>query len=140
MNKNEIFAFLNANPVFHLATIEESKPHVRGMYMYRVDENGIIFHTGKVKDLHQQLTANPHVELSFNNGKFDNLIQVRVSGAVELVEDMDLKQEIVKKRPFLKPWVERDGYDLLAVYRLKNGRAVTWSMNANFAAKEYVAL
>jgi uncharacterized pyridoxamine 5'-phosphate oxidase family protein len=29
MNKNEIFSFLNANPVFHLATVEGNKPHVR---------------------------------------------------------------------------------------------------------------
>ena len=140
MDKKEILEFLNANPVFHLATVEGNMPHVRGMYMYRADETGIIFHTGKVKDLHKQLAANPNVQLSFNNGKFGNLIQVRVSGAVELVEDMDLKQEIVKKRPFLKPWVERDGYDLLAVYRLKNGRAVTWSLSANFAPKEFVEL
>jgi uncharacterized pyridoxamine 5'-phosphate oxidase family protein len=140
MNKEEIFGFLNANPVFHLATVEESRPHVRGMYLYRADEKGIVFHTGKMKDLHKQLTANPNVEMSFNNGKFEELIQIRVGGKVELVEDMELKKEIVQKREFLKPWVERDGYGFLAVYRMKNGKAAIWTMKTNFAPKELIEL
>ena len=140
MNKSEIFEFLNANPTFHLATVEGNKPHVRGMLMYRADENGIIFHTGKGKDLHKQLSADPHVELSFNNASFENLIQIRVGGTVELVEDLDLKKEIVDKREFLKPWVEKMGYELLAVYRMKNGVATVWTMKTNFAPKEFIQL
>lgn len=140
MNKNEILRFLNANPVFHLATVEGTKPHVRGLLLYRADEKGIVFHTGKMKDLHKQLTANPNVEMSYHNGKFDELIQIRVSGAVELIEDMDLKKEIVQKREFLKPFVDRDGYESLAVYRMKNGRAAVWTMKTNFAPKEFIEL
>ena len=86
MNKDEILDFLNSNPVFHLATIEGDKPRVRGMLMYRADENGIVFHTGKMRDLHKQLTENPNVEMSFNNGSDKDLIQVRISGTVELVD------------------------------------------------------
>lgn len=140
MNKNEIFSFMNTNPVFHLATVEGNKPHVRGMYLYRADEKGILFHTGKMKDIHKQLMVNPNVEMSFNNGKFEDLIQIRVSGAVELVEDLELKKEIVQKREFLKPWVERDGYGSLAVYRLKNGKAAIWTMKTNFAPKEFIEI
>jgi pyridoxamine 5'-phosphate oxidase len=138
MNKDEILAFLNAHPVFHLATAEGDRPHVRGMLLYRADENGILFHTGKMKDLHKQLTLNPNVELCFNNGDFDDLVQVRVSGLVELVEDLELKKEIVEKRDFLKSWVEREGYEPLAVYRVKRGVATTWTMKTNFAAKDFV--
>jgi uncharacterized pyridoxamine 5'-phosphate oxidase family protein len=78
--------------------------------------------------------------MSFNNGKFDNLIQVRVSGAVELVEDLELKKEIVQNRPFLKPLVEQNGYDPLAVYCLKNGKATVWTFMTNLAPKEFVEL
>ncbi|MBI5664437.1 MAG: pyridoxamine 5'-phosphate oxidase family protein, partial [Nitrospirae bacterium] len=116
------------------------KPHVRGMLMYRADEHGILFHTGKIKDLHQQLTANPNVEMSFNNGKFEDLVQVRVSGRVELVEDLELKKEIVQKREFMKPWVEKAGYGPLAVYRMKGGSAIVWTMGTNFAPKVFVEL
>lgn len=140
MNKSEIFNFLNANPAFHLATVEGNKPHVRGMLLYRADENGIIFHTGKMKDLHRQLSENPNMEMCFNNGNFENLIQIRVSGTVQLVEDLDLKKEIVQKREFLKPFVEQMGYEPLAVYRLKKGVATIWTMQTNFAPKEFVEL
>jgi pyridoxamine 5'-phosphate oxidase len=140
MTKNEILNFLNDNPVFHLATVEGNKPHVRGLLLYRADQSGILFHTGKTKDLHRQLTANPNVEMCFNNGKFQDLIQIRVSGTVELEEDLELKKEIVQKREFLKPWIERDGYGLLVVYRMKKGMATVWSMETNFAPKEFIEL
>lgn len=140
MNKTEIFDFLNANPVFHIATIEGTRPRVRGMLMYRADEHGIIFHTGKMKDLHRQLSNNPNVEICFNNGKFDDLIQIRISGTVELVEDLELKKEIVQKREFLKRWVEQAGYEPLAVYRMKKGIAVVWTMKTNLEPKEFVEL
>ena len=140
MNKNEIFEFLNANQIFHLATVEGNKPRVRAMMMYRADENGIIFHTGKGKDLHKQLSVNPQVEMSFNNGKFEDLVQIRVSGRVELVEDINLKKEIVEKREFLKPLVEKMGYEPFAVYRMRKGVATIWTMKTNFVPKEYVEL
>lgn len=140
MNKNEIFEFLNANPVFHLATVEGNKPHVRGLLMYKADDNGIIFHTGKMKDLHKQLTVNPQVEMCFSNGNFEDLIQIRVNGTVELIEDLEQKKEIVQKREFLKPWVDQMGYDFLAVYNLKKGIATVWTMKTNFASKTFVEL
>ncbi len=140
MNRKEIFEFLNANPVFHLGTIDGGRPRVRGMLMYGAAENGIVFHTGKMRDLHKQLAQNPEVEMSFNNGSNENLIQIRVSGTVELVEDLELKKEIVQKREFLMPLVEQMGYDFLAVYRLKNGTASIWTMKTNLAPKELVKL
>jgi pyridoxamine 5'-phosphate oxidase len=140
MNKAEIIAFLNANPVFHLATLDGDKPRVRGMLLYRADEKGILFHTGKMRDLYKQLTVNPHVELSFNNGSAQDLVQVRISGTVELVEDLELKKEIVRNRDFLKPFVEQAGYDPLAVYLIKSGVASIWRMQANLEPKKYVEL
>jgi uncharacterized pyridoxamine 5'-phosphate oxidase family protein len=140
MTKQEILAFMNANPTCFLATAEGTKPHVRGVLLYRADENGLIFHTGKMKELHRQLTANPAVEMCFTNNKFDNLIQVRVSGTAQLVEDLGLKKEIVAKREFLKPWVEQAGYDPLAVYRVAKGVAVVWTFATNLAPKEPVDL
>jgi uncharacterized pyridoxamine 5'-phosphate oxidase family protein len=127
MNKDEILDFLT--PGFHLATIEGHKPRVRGMLLYRADNDGLIFHTGKMRDLYKQLTKNPNVELSFNNGSSEDLIQIRVSGTVELVEDIKMKKEIVQNREFLKPFVEQNGYEPLAVYRLRKGIATVWAWN-----------
>jgi len=144
MNKKEILEMINANPAFHLATVEGDQPHCRGMLLFRADENGIIFHTGTMKDVYRQITANPKAELCFNDYK--NGVQVRVAGKLESLEDKTLKDEICAHptRKFLKPWREsgqlEDFYQTFKVYRLKNGRAVVWTMATNFAPKEEVVL
>jgi pyridoxamine 5'-phosphate oxidase len=140
MNKNEILEFISKNPSCSLATCEGNKPHARGMLTYSANDDGILFHTGKTKDLHKQLMKNPNVELCFGSGKIENFIQVRISGKAELDEDIGLKKEIVHKREFLKPMVEREGYDFLAVYRIRKGVATVWTMQTNLAPKSFVQL
>lgn len=144
MNKQEIFKVINNNPAFYLATVEENQPRVRGMLLYKADEDGILFHTGIMKDVYHQITNNPKVELCFND--FKSGVQVRVEGELEIVEDNNLKDEITEHptRKFLKPWKEsgelKDFYKTFVVLRLKNGVATTWSMEKNFAPKEYINL
>ena len=133
MTTEEIFQFINSNPVCHLATIEGHKPHVRAMFIYRADQDGIIFHSGNSKDLHKQLINNPQVELCFNNN--DSGTQIRVSGVVEIVNDPALKDEIIKERDFLKPWIEERGDEFLIIYRVKNMLATIWTLQTNFDAK-----
>jgi pyridoxamine 5'-phosphate oxidase len=137
MNKSEILAFLNANPSCHLATVEGNKPHVRGILIHRADEGGIIIETGTFKDVYKQLSANPNVELCFNN--YQQGIQVRVSGAVEAVDDVKLKDEIIAQRPFLKQRIAEGGYEAMAVYRLK-GVAHVWTSKTGFGPKTYIQL
>lgn len=144
MTKQEVLDLINNNPAFHLATVEEDQPRVRGMLLYKADETGIVFHSGTMKDVYQQITANPKVELCFND--FKGGIQVRVSGELEIVEDNNLKDEISAhpSRVFLKPWREngdlQDFYKTFAVFRLKNGTATYWTMAKNFAPKEQIIL
>ena len=138
MTREEVFEFVKENPVFSLATAEGNRPHVRMSMLYRADENGIIFNTGENKDVHRQLTANPQVEMCFYNG--DRGLQVRISGTVETLEDLELKKRVVADYPFLKEWVDREGYEVLIVYRLSKGKATTWTMETNFQPKEYIQL
>jgi uncharacterized pyridoxamine 5'-phosphate oxidase family protein len=138
MTKEEIFEFVRKNPVFSLATSEENKPRVRCMMLYRADENGIIFNTGENKDVHRQLSANPQVEMCFYSPEKN--IQVRIEGTVEVLEDIELKKQVVADYPFLKEWVDREGYEVLIVYCLKAGKATTWTMETNFKPKEYTQL
>jgi pyridoxamine 5'-phosphate oxidase len=93
MNKTEIMAFVKATPICFLATTEGNKPHVRALGLYRADENGIILQSDKRKDLHKQLVKNPAAEICFCDLK--NFVEVRVSGRIEIVEDLALKKEIV---------------------------------------------
>ncbi|MDR0334717.1 MAG: pyridoxamine 5'-phosphate oxidase family protein, partial [Methanomassiliicoccaceae archaeon] len=93
MNKNEIFELMAKNPVFFLATAEGSEPRVRGMMLYKADDSGIYFHTGPFKDVHKQMVKNPNVELCFYDAKQN--IQLRVSGKAEVLNDDNIKKEIV---------------------------------------------
>lgn len=144
MTKKEVLDLINKNPVFHLATVEDNQPRVRGMLLYQADESGIVFHSGTMKDVYKQIAVNPKVELCFND--FKGGIQVRVSGELEIVEDNNLKDEISEhpSRVFLKPWKEsgelQDFYKTFAVFRLKNGIATYWTMEKNFAPKEQIIL
>jgi uncharacterized pyridoxamine 5'-phosphate oxidase family protein len=138
MTKNEIFEFIRKNPVFALATAEGNVPHVRNMMLYRADTNGIIFVTGRDKNVNKQLTANPRVELCFYNA--NDGLQVRIEGTVKALPDLELKKQIVEDFSFLKPWVEKEGYEVLIVYCLKKGRATLWTMETNFRPKESIQL
>jgi len=144
MNKNEIYELINKNPVFYLATCDGDQPRVRGMLLYKADESGIIFHTGTMKDLYGQVMKNPKVELCFND--FKSGTQVRVRGELEVIDDNDLKEEISNHptRQFLKPWKDsidlQEFYNSFVVFRLKNGIAVTWTMEDNFAPKTEIML
>ncbi|MEW6381919.1 MAG: pyridoxamine 5'-phosphate oxidase family protein [bacterium] len=138
MNKAEILEFINSNPACYLATSENNVPHVRGMLMYRADEKGITFHTGSMKDLSRQLHNNPNVELCFFSSSRN--IQIRVSGKAIFIEDEEVKKEIVEHRPFLKPWVEKMGLEILTIFRVVDCIAHTWSFETNFSPKEYIRL
>jgi pyridoxamine 5'-phosphate oxidase len=138
MTKEEVIEFAAKNPVFSLATTDGGRPRVRMMMLYRADDNGLIFTTGRDKDVNKQLQASPAVEMCFYNA--DQGREVRIEGAVEAVDDVELKKQIVEGFPFLKPWVESQGYDVMATYRLPSGKATTWTMETNFEPKQYIQL
>jgi len=138
MTKEEILEFATKNPVFSLATIDGNQPRVRTIMLYKADENGIIFCTGRDKAVHKQLQANPAAELCFYNA--EQGLQVRIEGSVEMLDDLELKKKVVEAFSFLKPWVESQGYEVMICYRLKNARAITWTMETNFEPKQYIQL
>ncbi len=136
MNKDEILAFINANPTAYLATAEGAQPHVRAMGTYKADELGILIQLSTVKEMYQQLVKNPKVELCYTgSGK-----QIRVAGIAEFIEDKAFKEQVLKDRPFLKPLVDANGLDVIKVFRVAGATAVVWTMATNFAPKEYVKL
>ncbi|MBQ0012332.1 MAG: pyridoxamine 5'-phosphate oxidase family protein [Clostridiales bacterium] len=138
MTKDEMYALMNANLGFHLATVEGDQPRVRGMMLFRADDRGIIFHTASTKDVFKQIMENPKAELCFNG----NGTQIRVTGKLEVVDDPKLREEIFNHptRKFLQAW-KANGIDhLLQVLVMRNGEAVTWTMETNFAPKEKVML
>ena len=138
MTKEEILEFIIQNPVFSLATTDGNQPHVRMMMLYRGEEIGITFTAGRNKAVYKQLRANPAVELCFYNA--DKGLQIRIEGTVEMLDDLELKMQVVEQFTFLKPWVESEGYEILIPFCLKNGKAVAWTMETNFEPKQYIQL
>ena len=139
LSKQEIFKLMNENPVFHIATMDGDQPRVRGMLLYRADENGIIFHTASTKDVFRQIMCNPKVELCFQGEN----CQIRVTGElVQIENDEKLREEIFAHptRKFLQAW-KANGIDgFLQIFCLKNGVATQWSMETNFDEKQFVNL
>jgi len=136
MNREEILAFLNANPGCHLATMEGDQPRVRGMFIFRADEKGIIIHTGTFKSLYAQLLKNKQVEICFNSPDK----QVRVEGVAQVVNDKNLKNKILEARPWLKPLMGQNGEDQLVVFRIIGCKASVWTMETNLEPTTYVTL
>ena len=133
MTPAEILKFLNDHPACHLATLEDGRPRVRGMLMYCADERGLTFHTGTGKALGRQAQNGATAEACFNSAD----CQVRVAGTVQVVDDLELKKEIVAARPFMQPWVAEHGYGLLHVFRLTGCEAAVWTMADSFRPSTY---
>ena len=57
MTRDEVLAFVKANPVSFMATVERGKPRVRAMQTALVEPAGLVFCTGVQKDVYQQLVA-----------------------------------------------------------------------------------
>ena len=117
MTKHEVFAFIAENPVFFIATCLGGTPYVRAMMLYRADDEGIVFNTGRNKQVREQLDANPEVEMCFYSGREQT--QVRIKGRVENVKDMPLRREVAMRNPGLRKPLNRC---------LK--QSTTWSVNA----------
>jgi len=135
--KEELFKLLNSNPVFYLATVEDGKPHVRGMLLFKADERGIIFHTGTFKDVHRHLQANPSVEMCFNSQKTGE--QIRISGDLIQDDSPELIDEIYNHptRGFLRSFGESIK-GKMAAFRLEKGKAFVWTMKSNFEPNSYM--
>jgi pyridoxamine 5'-phosphate oxidase len=124
MDKKEILEFITKNPTAYVATVEGNKPHVRALGTFRADENGIIFSMQSDKNVYKQVMENPEVEVCY----YADRIQIRITGQMVPVADMDLKREIAEARPFLKPGVEKNGWDYVGVFRVDNGKASILNM------------
>ena len=108
------------------------------MLTYKADEKGILFTTGSTKDLYKQIVANPNVELCYFNKETNT--QIRVTGKATILDDLDLKKQIVKDFSFLQPIVDQFGYEALAVFRVAAAEALVWTFATNMEPKKPIKL
>ena len=94
--------FANENPISFLATVEGNQPRARGFQLWYADKSGLYYSSAAAKDVIKQLKANPQVEVCFFSSKSKDMQQMRVTGTVEFVNDIEMKKKLLDARPFLK--------------------------------------
>jgi uncharacterized pyridoxamine 5'-phosphate oxidase family protein len=130
MDFQEYIKFANENPVCYLATAEGDQPRVRPMAILFADDKGFYFQTSSVKSLCKELQNNKKVDLCFYApGTVQKDKVLRVSGKVEFVNDMKLKEKTIAERPYLKETGMKGPEDpRLVIFRVYTGEAYFWTM------------
>jgi len=134
MDFKDCIKFANDVKTCYLATVDDGKPRVRGLSMWFADETGFYLQTESMKDLYRQLKANPKVEMCFNAPG----TMMRVEGEIEFLYDKNLKEKVLKDRPFLKTFGLTPDSPELILFRLVKGQAHFWTMQDNFKPKQMI--
>lgn len=138
MNIQDCIKFSNQNPICHLATVEADQPRVRVLGFWFADETGFYFQTSSKKEFYHQLLKNPKTEVCFY--KHENMIgtMLRISGKVEFLNDVKLKEKVLADRPFLKGFNITPDSPGLIIFRIPHGQAFFWTMENNVKPKEII--
>ena len=78
----EVLKFLKDNPTYYLATMDGSQPRVRPFGTIALFEGRLYFQTGHVKNVYEQLIANPQIEIcaSSHQGGCGKVLQSGYAG------------------------------------------------------------
>jgi uncharacterized pyridoxamine 5'-phosphate oxidase family protein len=124
---DEYITFANENPSSFLATVEVDQPRVRGFQLWYADKSGLYYSSAAEKDIIKQLKANPKVEVCFFNPKDKDMRQMRVTGTVEFVNDIEMKKKLLDARPFLKQAGLTPENPGLILFKVKKCTAHFWT-------------
>ncbi len=138
MNIQDCIKFTNENPICYLGTVENDQPRVRVLGFWFADETGFYFQTSTIKEIPNQLKANPKTEVCFY--KHEGMIgkMLRISGEAEFVTDPKLKEKVLIDRPFLKDFGITIDSPKLVLFRISHGQAHFWTMENNLKPKEII--
>jgi uncharacterized pyridoxamine 5'-phosphate oxidase family protein len=138
MTIKDCIKFTNQNPFCYLATTEGDQPRVRALGFWFADDSGFYFQTAAVKQFPQQLRRNPKTEVCFYRHEGTIGTMLRISGKVEFVNDIKLKERVLRERPFLKNFGLTIESPELVIFRIAHGKAHFWTMENNLKPKEYI--
>ena len=139
MNFQDCVKFATANPLCTIATTDGDQPRARFVELWRVDDTGFYFQTETPKSFYKQLNRNPKTEVCFILAKTfqheesipdpNEAHTMRVTGEVEFVNNLALKTQCLKDRPYLKSaGIEKPDDPKLVMFRIRTGEAFFWSM------------
>jgi pyridoxamine 5'-phosphate oxidase len=128
--------FANENKLCYLATTEGDQPRVRILGFWYADESGFYLQTNGLKEMHKQLRTNPRVEICFYKHAAPMGTMLRLSGKVEFIYDIKLKEKVMTDRPFLKNFGLSAESKNLVIFRISHGNANFWTMENSLKPKE----
>lgn len=130
MDLQDCIAFAGEHPICYAATEEGDQPRVRALLLWFADERGFYFMTMSPKRFPHQLRANPKVEVCFYNGAVElpDSKSMRITGAVEFVEDPDLIHKVSEERAALEGIIGRPLEPITEVFRIASGEAHFWTL------------
>ncbi len=130
MDVQDCIKFASENPLCYLATTDGDQPRVRAILLWFADENGFYFGTLSPKNMSKQMHLNPRVEICFYNNpkELGDARQMRLTGALEFINDEILQSKMLKDREFLAQIVGRSLDDVTEIFRLASGEAHFWTM------------
>jgi len=130
--------FASENPIAWIATVEKDQPRVRAFGMWFADETGFYFQTATIKEIVAQLQTNRKVEFAFYQPDDMTGTMLRVSGEVEFLDDLKLKEKVIKDRPFLKELGMTPQDERLIIFRVAKGEAHFWNWESNLMPKDII--
>lgn len=138
MSREEVLAFVRENPACFIATTDGDQPRVRGFLSVLFGDGSIYFTTGTMKSVYGQLARNPKVELCYFTPDLRKTL--RISGTIEMVDDLPKKKQLVQERDYLKPFRDRPDDPGFILLRLAHGKARFWTMEQNMREKDIPAI
>lgn len=115
---NEVYEFLKNCGTYYLATVEGDQPRVRPFGTVDIFDGKLYIQTGKVKNVANQMKANPKVEISgMHEGKW-----IRLAGEMVLDDNVAAQEHMLEAYPSLKRMYQ-PGDGNTEVYYIKNAVA-----------------
>jgi len=130
MEFTDCTAFASQHPICYIATEDGDQPRVRPLLLWFADAGGFYFMTMSPKQFSAQLHQNPKVEVCFYNGatELPEAQMMRVTGAVEFVDDAALVKKVSDERAALEGIIGRPLEPIAEVFRIASGEAWLWTL------------
>lgn len=118
----EVYDFLKKCNTYYLATVDGDQARVRPFGTVDIFENKLYIQTGKVKNVSQQMQANPKIEIcAFNGGEW-----IRLSATAVRDDRLEAKQHMLAAYPSLQDRYKADDDNTEVLY-LKDATATIYS-------------
>ena len=130
MELTDYTAFASEHPICYMATEDGDQPRVRPLLLWFADARGFYFMTMSPKRFSAQLHQNPKVEVCFYNGaaELPEAQMMRLTGAVEFVDDAELVRKVSAERAALEGIIGRPLEPITEVFRISSGEARFWTL------------